>query len=378
MRFIFHHLPDILIALLGMASQFFAVRQLRLRPWLAAPILSVGCILLTCGLLLRSQRIYHAVPYQVSDLLGMATFLTLLLSLGTGVMVALWTFIPKPQPQHSPERRTFLMATRTVVLASPIVATGYGVFIQRDDFHLREVNIPIRGLPKELDGLRLVQLSDIHLSPFLSERELARVVDMANGTRADLALVTGDLVTSYRDPLDACIKQLSRLRADGGVIGCLGNHEVYARAEDYTTQHAARFGMRFLRDQSEMIEFRGHSINFTGVDYQRMHDEYLQGARKHIRPGMPNILLSHNPDVFRTAAAQGFNLTISGHTHGGQITFEILDQNLSVARFYTPYVSGLYREGDASVFVTRGIGTVGIPARLGAPPEVALIRLCAI
>ena len=93
---------------------------------------------------------------------------------------------------------------------------------------------------------------------------------------------------------------------------------------------------------------------------------------------MVNILLSHNPDVFPVAARQGYQLTIAGHTHGGQITVEILHQNLSIARFYTPYVYGLYREGDAAVYVTRGIGTVGVPARLGAPPEIALIRLCAI
>jgi hypothetical protein len=256
--------------------------------------------------------------------------------------------------------------------------SGYGVFVQRDNFHVRQVDVPVRGLPRELNGLRLVQISDIHLSPFLSERELARAVDMANETRPHLALMTGDLITSYRDPLDRCIRQVARLRADAGILGCLGNHEVYARAEDYATRQAARYGIRILRDQSEVIQFRGHPVNFAGVDYQRMGERYLLGAERHIRPGMPNILLSHNPDVFPIAAAQGFDVTISGHTHGGQITVEILNQNLSVARFYTPYVSGLYREGDASIFVTRGIGTVGVPARIGSRPEVALIRLCAI
>jgi predicted MPP superfamily phosphohydrolase len=93
---------------------------------------------------------------------------------------------------------------------------------------------------------------------------------------------------------------------------------------------------------------------------------------------MTNILLSHNPDVFPVAADLGFQATLSGHTHGGQITVEILNRNLSVARFYTPYVYGLYRRSRSTIYVTRGIGTVGLPARLGARPEVALIRLCAI
>ncbi len=378
MRFVLNHLPDVLIALLGIAAQLFAVRQLRLRRPLSTVLLAAGCTLLAGGLLLRSETVAEAIPVLVADWLRPVSFLTLLLSFGTAGLLAVLKLIPKVQPQHSPQRRLFLSATKAAVVAVPTIAAGYGVFIQRDDFHLNEISVPIRGLPPELNGLRLVQLSDIHLSPFLSERELARAVDMANETKADLALITGDLVTSSHDPLDACIRQLARLKATGGVIGCMGNHEVYARAEKYTAEQGARYGMRFLRDQSETMEFRGRPINFAGVDYQRMHDEYLKGAQRHIRQGMPNILLSHNPDVFRTAAAQGFDLTISGHTHGGQITVEILDQNINVARFYTPYVAGLYREGDASVFVSRGIGTVGVPARLGARPEVALIRLCAI
>jgi len=92
-------------------------------------------------------------------------------------------------------------------------------------------------------------------------------------------------------------------------------------------------------------------------------------------PGAYNVLLSHNPDVFPVAAQKGYDLTVSGHTHGGQITVEIFDQFLNPARFYTPFVYGLYRHGGASAYVTRGIGTIGIPARVGAPPEIALLRL---
>ncbi len=377
MRFFLHHLPDVVLVVLAILAQCFIVRQLRPSGWLAISILTIGPGLMVAGLFLRSQRIMAWFPLPVSTWLGTGSFLTLLLSLGCALAIAAWIWMPKPQPYHSPERRQFLFATRAAVLAAPVVATGYGVFIQRDNFRVREVSIPIRGLAQELDGLRLVQLSDIHLSPFLSERELARTVDMANETGADLALVTGDIITSYHDPLDAGIKQLGRLRAQSGVIGCHGNHEIYAKVENYATEAAARVGIRFLRNQAEVLTFRGCPINFAGVDYQPMHEPYLRGVERHIVRGMPNILLSHNPDVFPVAAAQGYDLTLSGHTHGGQITIEILHQNVSVARFYTPYVYGLYQENGASVYVTRGIGTVGVPARLGAPPEVALIRLCA-
>jgi uncharacterized protein len=94
-----------------------------------------------------------------------------------------------------------------------------------------------------------------------------------------------------------------------------------------------------------------------------------------VRPGTLNILLQHNPDVFPVAARQGYNLLLAGHTHGGQVTVEILEQSINPARFFTPFVYGAYREANASAYVTRGIGTIGVPARIGAPPEISLLRL---
>jgi predicted MPP superfamily phosphohydrolase len=89
-------------------------------------------------------------------------------------------------------------------------------------------------------------------------------------------------------------------------------------------------------------------------------------------------MLSHNPDVFPVAAAQGYHLTIAGHTHGGQVDVEILHEHLDVARYFTPFVQGLYRRENSSVYVSNGLGTIGVPVRLGAPPEVSVLRLCAI
>ena len=136
-------------------------------------------------------------------------------------------------------------------------------------------------------------------------------------------------------------------------------------------------GMQFLRGQSRLLHFGDARLNLAGVDYQRRGTKYLTGAERLLLPGATNILLSHNPDVFPVAADKGFDITISGHTHGGQVNFEILERGVNIARFFTPYVYGRYERDGKSLFVTRGIGTVGAPARLGAPPEVALIRLCA-
>jgi len=274
-----------------------------------------------------------------------------------------------------PSRRRLLNATGGALLAAPFAVVGYGAFVERLDFQVREVEIPVPNLPDGLDGLRLLQLSDIHLSAFLSEKDLARVIDSANELRPHLALVTGDLITAAGDPLQACLRQIARLRADAGILGCMGNHEDYARSEDITEREGARLGIPFLRGRAQPLRFGGAVLNVAGVDYQRSGRNYLRGAERLVQPGACNVLLSHNPDVFPVAVEKGYDLTLAGHTHGGQVTVEILHQPINAARFFTPFVYGLYRRGAAAEYVTRGIGTIGIPARIGAPPEIALLRL---
>jgi predicted MPP superfamily phosphohydrolase len=291
-------------------------------------------------------------------------------------MFGYWITSLLPGPSHSRSRRGFLQATRAALFGIPTIAAGYGIFVERFKLKLREQRIELADLPPALDGLKLVQLTDVHLSAFVSERDLQRAIDMANETKAHIALMTGDLISDKGDPLDLCVDRLAALRSDLGIYGCLGNHERYAEAEDYAAQRASRFGIQFLRSQNLRLTWNGAALNLAGVDYQRTSRPYLIGAEALLDPDAFNVLLSHNPDVFPIAAKKGFPLTISGHTHGGQVRAEILQQDLNFARFFTPYVDGLYRQDNSAIFVSRGIGTIGLPARFGAPPEVALITLC--
>jgi predicted MPP superfamily phosphohydrolase len=277
----------------------------------------------------------------------------------------------------SPSRRRALNAISGAVMAAPAAAIGYGTFIERDRIHQREIDLPIPNLPADLDGLRILQLSDIHLSAFLSESTLARAISAAVETKPDLAVVTGDLISTRFDPVDACIRQLARVKAPAGVYGCMGNHERYAHAESYVEQAAARAGIEFLRDAHRPLRFGQATLNLAGVDHQskRLGRKYLVGAERMVDPNAFNLLLTHNPDVLPVAAGQGYDLLLSGHTHGGQINIEILDESINPARFVTPFIHGLYRSGRATLFVTRGIGTIGLPTRIGAPPEIPLLRL---
>ena len=376
-------LAVVLLAQAGVVFLLLRSPAARRQKWIRHAILAAGAVsgmALTLGFLLMFARVSRYFGAWTAAWIRGTALIWAMLSALWMVSWVVWRLLAaavKPADSApSQARRGFLRASAGALVAAPVLITGYGVFIQRLRIRMREQNIAIPGLPPDLDGLRIVQLSDIHLSPFLSERELAIAVAMANETNAHLALVTGDMISFHRDPLDACLRHLAGVRAEAGIFGCLGNHEVYANAEDYATEQGARLGIRYLRSEAVRLKFGGAVMNLAGVDYQRFHKPYLTGAEKMIAPGVFNVLMSHNPDVFPVAARQGYDLTIAGHTHGGQVRVEILRADLNVARFFTPYVDGLYQKGGRSIFVSRGIGTIGLPARLGAPPEVALLRLC--
>ena len=329
------------------------------------------------GFLLRFARVNRLFPPWWAGWGRGAVFVWAFLSvfLVAAILISRWWL--QARSEHSPARRAFLHTTQAALLCTPAIVTGYGVFIQRFDLSLREQDLMFPDLPKDLDGLRLVQLTDIHLSPFLSERELARAVDMANETRAHLALVTGDLISTARDPLDICLKQLSRLRADAGIFGCLGNHEIYANAEDYVEQQGARMGHHYLRQRAGVVEVRPGNLELGGRRLSTRAASPTWWARSGWSRRMHSMSCSRITRMcFRWPRRKGYQLTIAGHTHGGQVRVEILHEDLNIARFFTPYVDGLYRRDEAAVFVSRGIGTIGLPARLGAPPEVNLLRLC--
>lgn len=299
-----------------------------------------------------------------------------------------------------PSRRTFFKTASVVAGAAPFLGVMYGFAAERLRYELRRIEIPLANLPAELDGLEIVQISDIHLSGYMTRESVRRAVDMANDVGADLAVVTGDLITGMHDSMAECVEEVRHLRAPLGVYGCNGNHEIYARAEDLAENLYQQAGMKLLRSENAVIAYKGAELNLIGVDYQR---ERMPNGRKMqmldnleplVRRDIPNLLLSHNPNSFNRAAELGIELTLSGHTHGGQVKVEILDVSISPAQFITDYIAGLYHrpllmpdvpkrmgetiklmpnapKGLAALYVNRGLGTVGAPVRLGAPPEIS-------
>jgi predicted MPP superfamily phosphohydrolase len=301
------------------------------------------------------------------------------------------------QEQVEPARRTAFRYAAYLAGGLPLLAAAYGATAGRRRYRVVTVEVPITGLPPNLDGLRIVHLSDLHIGDFMPRTAIRRAVDLANTLRPDLAVLTGDLITSERDPLKDCVAELSRLQTPLGVWGCHGNHERWSGVEARTQALFARYGMHLLRQQCAELSWRGGRFNLIGVDDQRERARpgepsfLLRDIEGLVRRDIPNILLSHNPDTFPRAAALGIELSLAGHTHGGQLRFALGGRQWSPASLVTPFVAGLYRlpfglEGrggqivsdpqkSAFLYVNCGLGTFGLPVRLGVPPEITVLTL---
>jgi predicted MPP superfamily phosphohydrolase len=303
------------------------------------------------------------------------------------------------QARVEPVRRTAFRYVAYLAGGLPLLAAVYGATAGRLRYRLVAVDVPLAHLPPGLDGLRIVHLSDLHIGHFVSRAAIRRAVNLANTAQPDLAVLTGDLISHKRDPLEDCVAELSRLRAPLGVWGCHGNHERSAGVEAQAQALFAGYGMHVLRQQCVELSWRGGRFNLIGVDDQRAHirtgepSAILRGIAALIRPDIPNILLSHNPDTFPRAAALGIELSLAGHTHGGQLRFALGNHQWSPARLITPFVAGLYRlplgpkryatadavapcpPPSALLYVNRGLGTFALPVRLGVPPEITVLTL---
>lgn len=282
-----------------------------------------------------------------------------------------------------PGRRRFLERTAAAATAAPFVGGAYGLLYGRLNLETTRQPIRLAHLPKAFEGFRIVQLSDIHIGPFMPKDQIRKFAGIANGLKPDLIVLTGDFVTWDPGTQLAAVEALSGLRAPFGIFGCLGNHEVWARVEDSITALFQQTGVRILRHEAVPITSQGESLNLMGVDFQTLRRigptgptaHVLRGVETLMVPGQVNILLSHNPDTFDRAAELGIDLSMAGHTHGGQAALEFISPQMAPSRLVTPYVAGWFRKPGGQLYVNRGIGTIGVPIRIGAPPEITVYEL---
>ena len=364
-----------------------AARLIPARGWRFAAIgavLAIYLVMLAWNVKYAWRR-PAAVELTWSDALLVAPFLWWVVSSLFGFLVALPFAALKRAASgpESPARRQFLQRTATVAASAPFVAGEYGLFYGRLNLDTPEHPVRLPSLPKAFEGFRIAQLSDIHIGPFMPAEQIRRFVEIANSLRPDLIALTGDFVTFDPRTERAVVEALRGLRAPFGVFGCLGNHDAWAGVEDSIAALFRLTGVRILRGQAVPIVIGGEWFQLIGVDFQSRRRfgpsapvaHILGNIEGLIAPDRPNILLSHNPDTFDRAAELGIGLSLAGHTHGGQLALEFISPQIAPSRLVTPYVAGWYRKPGGQLYVNRGIGTIGVPIRVGAPPEITVYRL---
>jgi len=271
-------------------------------------------------------------------------------------------------------RRHFLRQMAIAVSATPFVAAAYGLLYSRLDVEVTHPRIRLARLPKAFEGFRIAQLSDIHISPFMTAAEIRRCVTMTNEQKPDLIVMTGDYLSWDTAWQGEVVQALAGLRAPYGVFGSLGNHESITHTEESITGLFAAQGIHILRQERAPIQLNGETINLIGVDDSQSDDSWIDHL---VMPDTVNILLTHVPVPagFDWAVEQGFDLVLAGDSHGGQLSLNFLKRRISFYGLYTPYVSGLYEKSGGQLYVNRGIGTTLVPIRLGARPEITVFEL---
>ena len=234
------------------------------------------------------------------------------------------------------------------------------------------VAVGLRRLPRALDGLRIVHLSDIHHSPFTSREQVERAVELANSLQPDVVALTGDYISHEREYVAPCAEMLGRLRARAGVYAVLGNHDNWVDAALVTDLFRAE-GIKVLVNEGMRFEHRGASFWMAGVNDTMVGLEDLPLALAGSRSDEMKLLLAHNPIILRRAARAGVDLVLAGHTHGGQVTWR--SERSASGRVRRRILRGLGRRGETQIYVTRGVGTVVLPVRYGCRPEVTLLQL---
>ena len=277
----------------------------------------------------------------------------------------------------SPNHAASLVAPSALwTLALTVFVTAAGLGVARRRPRIVDVDIPVTDLPVGLHGFSIAQISDVHVGTTIKRGFVESIVTLVNGLKTDLIAVTGDLVDGSVQQLSRHTAPLAGLTARHGVFFVTGNHEYYSGERAWTAE-ITRLGLRVLKNEHVVLRHNGASLVLAGVtDLSAGHFD----AAEHSDPaaalrGSPadagaKILLAHQPNSAAAAASAGFDVQLSGHTHGGQFW----PWNLFVG-FFQPFTAGLYRLKNLWVYVSRGTGYWGPPNRFGVPSEITRIRL---
>jgi predicted MPP superfamily phosphohydrolase len=282
----------------------------------------------------------------------------------------------EPEKITLSERISAAIASDTPLrdLAGNLSQTARNALNEAETLTVEQVTIRLERLPKNLDGFRVVHLSDIHHSPFTDLAHITRAVEMSNELKPDMFVLTGDFVSHEPEYIAPVAEVLGRLESEFGTFACLGNHDHWTDAELVTSCLRAA-NIRVLINEGFRFTARGAALWLCGVDDYMVGKTDLRAALRGSFPDEMKMLLAHNPKILYRAARASVDLMLSGHTHGGQVKLRDDEKRILPRR---KFANGLYRRKDTQVYITRGIGTVVLPVRYGCPPEITVIELRAV
>jgi len=296
--------------------------------------------------------------------------------LGVSRLITLMANSGYTEGVQSDTRRLFISETaRLGLLAVSGGLSLWGMYQARKKATIFHISIPIEDLPPDLEGFRIVQLSDIHVGPTIKRDYLQRIVDQTSEIKADMIVLTGDLVDGSAKYLSDQLTPLSDLKAKYGKYFITGNHEYYSGVKQWIPV-VKSLGFVPLINENRVITKGNGTITLAGITditAKQMDPENAPNPEMALQ-GAPSksvkVLLAHQPGAIKKASQLGFDLQLSGHTHGGQFK----PFNLAVERS-TPYIAGLYKHNDTWIYVNRGTGYWGPPLRLGIPSEITVLIL---
>jgi predicted MPP superfamily phosphohydrolase len=271
-------------------------------------------------------------------------------------------------------RRDFL--TQALIAVPPIatLALTGKVLSERDDVRIRNIRLPFKDLPRQLEGTRIAFVSDPHVGSFMSDAKYKRIIDLTNGLDADLVLHGGDLINSSLLDLPDGIQMMRGFQARYGVLSCQGNHDCLQSRKTFEAD-TVRAGIDMLLDESPIVRVNGVPIQIMAPRWAGRMDGSINDSVNKLLPQRRSdawtVLLSHHPHAFDAAAAAGIPLTLAGHTHGGQLA---LSHNIGFGPLIYRYWSGEYFKGSSAAVVSNGVGN-WFPFRLNVPCEIVHIEL---
>lgn len=351
-------------------------------------LMGVFLLLKSAGMVLNAPGLALIAAtggYSVTQTL-FGKFLCWILSLIVLEPVLRWIERPGPEPAVVPERSS-LVTRRSFLVAGTGVAGagllgGYGCLYELRNLQLEQFVLSVPDLPAGLEGVRLVLMSDWHCGPVNRPRDLRPAIKLANECSPDLVLLPGDFTSLSGRYFVEAAELASQLhpRIPGGTLVSWGNHDYWHGIEP-GMQLMPEAGCHVLTNRSLVLNGRrelddtGKGLWLCGIDDLWAGEPLLNETLAHIPPDQPRVVLCHNPDVAEQQQGPRVDLMVSGHTHGGQVRLPAVGTPILPSQYGQKYASGLVQGPAYKVYVSRGVGSSGLPVRFGVPPEVTLFEL---